>query len=114
MRFLISIGLLLILMPVKSGINIKPQVDYCRVFGAIYFEKNKELADYSVYVTTTEGFADVVVFEEENHMMADDSGLWYITQERGFADHILYLEKEQGLADFSIFYTDVQAFATCN
>ena len=98
----------------KPGVAIKPQVDYCRVFGAIYFEKTKALADYSVFVTTTEGFADVVVYEEENHMMADDSGLWYITEERGFADYILYLEKEQGLADFSIFYTDVQAFATCN
>lgn len=101
-------------MPAKPGITLKPNVDYCRIFGAIYFEKNKELAEYTVFVTTTEGFADVVVYKEDNHMMADDSGLWYITEEKGFADHILYLEKEQGAADFSIFYTDVQAFATCN
>lgn len=94
--------------------TLKPHVDYCRVFGTVYFEKKKEMAEYSVFVTSTEAFADVIVYLEENQLMADDSGLWHITTDREFADHIIYIEKEESFADFVIFYTKNQAYATCN
>lgn len=98
----------------NTGITMKPQIDPCRVFGVVYFEQRKEMADFSVFITTTEAFADVVVFEEDNQLMADDSGLWYVTKERAFADYVIYLEEDENLADFNIFYTDIQAYATCN
>ena len=85
----------------------------CEVFGQIFLTENPQRSNYSIFITDSEAFADVVVFEEENALMADRAGIWHFTSNEGLADFILYVVKEESDADFSVFYTDVPDFAGC-
>lgn len=90
------------------------KVDYCNVYGAIYFEKEKGYADFSIYVEEDEAFADYVVFKEDSQAYADQDGRWYITDNKDFADFVIYLEKDRQYADFTVYYTEVASFSGCN
>ena len=94
-----------------SSTTNKP--DVCRIFGAVYEEKDKSRAKYLVYEEETESFADVLIFEEENRLFADKSGIWYFVEERGMADFTVYFTDSRGNADFSVYFTDVVSFAGC-
>ena len=56
----------------------------------------------------------MVVFEEENELMADRPGLWYYTKNREFAIFIIYFVDRKSDADFTVYYTDIPDYAGCN
>jgi len=93
--------------------NIAPVIDYCRVYGVIYIEKERAFADAHVYVEENEGLARMQVFREDNALYADRPGVWYITDDRNAADYRVYIEKNRSFAQFSIFYIDNPSFAGC-
>ena len=90
------------------------QVDFCRVFGSVYIEKNPRLADYRVYEEESEAFCDIKIFEVDARPYADRQGLWHFTDTKAFADFTIYFEPKKGLADFSVYFIDVESFAGCN
>lgn len=89
------------------------QVDVCRLFGAVYEEKNPRFADYRVYIEESEAFSDLVVFRQDNRLFADRPGLWYFSPKRDFADFSVYFDSKRGTADFAIYYTETESFAGC-
>lgn len=90
------------------------QVDFCRLFGAVYIEKNPRLADFRVFEEESEAFSTIKVFEVESRVYADQQGLWHFTDKKAFADFTVYFETKKGLADFSVYFIDVESFAGCN
>ncbi len=103
-----------LLAPASPPVAFSGQIDYCRIFGAVYVENKPGRADYHVYVEESEAFADIVVYKADNRLFADKEGLWYFTDKKAFADFTVYFEKEKGLAEFSVCFTDSEAFAGCN
>ncbi|MDX2189228.1 MAG: DUF6150 family protein [Bacteroidota bacterium] len=88
--------------------------DPCKIYGKIYFEPNKQYADYRVYVEEdSEAFAQLMVFKTNNKFFADKNGLWYITTDKREADYWLYLEPIKGQSDFTISYINTESFAGC-
>jgi len=87
--------------------------DLCTVFGSVYETKNRNEANFKVYVENGEAFSQLVVFKADNKLFADKVGLWFFTPTKAFADYIIYFEKSKANADFSIYFTDTQSFATC-
>ena len=94
--------------------HLRDQTDPCSVFGVVYIEPVKKRADFIVYEEKTETFADLRVFREDNRLMADATGLWYFTDKRNFADFTIYIQNEPSNVDFTIFYTDLVAYAGCD
>jgi hypothetical protein len=90
------------------------QYDPCEVYGAIYIEENPRRAHFKVFEESSESFADILVFEQDNKLYADGQGKWFFTKNRDFADFFVYFETERGLADFSVYYTEFESFAGCN
>lgn len=90
------------------------QVNFCKLFGAVYIEKTPKYADFRVYEEDSEAFCDIVVFKEDDRLYADKEGLWYFTDKKDFADFTIYFEPKKGLADFSVFFIDTESFAGCN
>lgn len=105
--------ILIVFLGIGSAYSPK-QYDPCQVYGAIYIEENPRRAHFKVYEETSETFADVLVFEQDNRLYADGQGKWFFTKNRDFADFFVYFESERGLADFSVYYTDFESFAGCN
>ena len=91
----------------------KPPIDYCRVYGTIFLEKDRAFADVRVYIEESEGLAKMQVFREDNALYADKPGIWYITDDRNAADYRVYIEKSRSFSQFSIFYIDNPSFAGC-
>jgi hypothetical protein len=89
-------------------------IDPCKIFGAVYIEKNRIDATYRVYIEESEAFANLLVFKQENKLFTDKAGQWYFTPMKGFADFSIYIETNRALADFFIFYTPTESFAGCN
>lgn len=87
--------------------------DVCELYGAVFIADKPQEAHFLVYLEENETFADLVVFEEENVLFADRKGIWAFTKNRGFSDFSIFIEKDKDKAHFSIFYTDVEAFAGC-
>lgn len=110
-RIALVLGLLLI---GDSPSVFSAQVDYCKLFGAVYIEKNPKYADFRVYKEESEAFCNIKVFEVESRVYADQQGLWYFTGKKAFADFTVYFEPKKGLAEFSVFFIDVESFAGCN
>jgi len=109
-------SLLFLLTVLHAGSRPVPPrtgVDFCRLYGAIYIEKDRTYADYKVFVAEDEGLADLAVYLEDNALYADQSGMWYITKDRNQADYRIFLEKTKPFADFSIAYTTARSFAGC-
>ena len=91
-------------------------VEPCRIYGSVYLERDPRRRSYCfgvVYEEPEEGYADLLVFAENNKLFADKVGLWYFTEARDFADYALFVTNNRGLADFSIHYTKVRSFAGC-
>lgn len=103
-----------LLVPLNTSSVFSSQVDFCRVFGAVYLESSPQYADYRVFVEDSEAFCDVVVFKADNRLFADRPGLWFFTETKAFADFSICFEKERGLADFTVYFTDTESFAGCN
>jgi len=108
-------GLILCAALLLSTGSVGPtEIDPCQVFGQIYIEReDPHRADVFVYEEKTEAFADLLVFEEDNMLMADSPGLWYFTENRGMADFVIYAVDTRNESHFSVFFTDVQSFAGC-
>ena len=101
-------------MPGSSPFVFSSQVDFCKLFGAVYIEKSPQKADFRVYKEESEAFCNIKVFEVDSRLYADNEGLWHFTDKKAFADFSVYFEPKKGLADFSVFFTDVESFAGCN
>jgi hypothetical protein len=110
-RIVLIIGLMII---GNSPSVFSAQIDFCKLFGAVYIEKNPNLADFRVYEEDSEAFCDVKIFEVESRVYADQEGLWHFTDTKAFADFTIYFEPKKGLADFSVYFIDIESFAGCN
>ena len=85
----------------------------CSLSGTVYIAESPQEADYLVYVQDSETAAHLVVFSEENQLMADQPGLWFFTDKRAFSDFSVYFTPSPKQADFFIAYTNEPAFAGC-
>lgn len=97
-----------------SGTKDLSSFDYCRVYGSVYFVKDRHRADFFVYIEEDETMADIAVFKENVDLYADRPGIWFITENEAFADFRLYVEDRKGSQDFTVFYTETESFAGCN
>lgn len=93
--------------------RVNTAVEPCKIFGSVFVEKNRPLADYRVYIEPTEGMADLTVFKAVNKLFADKTGLWHITDTKAQADFVIFIESNRGSADFSVYYTETESFAGC-
>ena len=115
MKYIFASVLFLLIVLHAGSRTTQPRVrvDYCRLYGAIYIEKDRTYADFKVFVAEDEGLADMSVYLEDNALYADQSGVWYFTKDRNQADYRIYLEQTKSFADFSIAYTTAKSFAGC-
>lgn len=115
--FISTIIYIMGLLPVEkeplSCIHHFDSVDPCRIYGMVYFTKNKSEANASIYIEEDEAGADVLIYKEDNQSLSKQSGHWYITTTKEFADYIIYVEKNESYADFHVYYTDIESFAGC-
>lgn len=86
----------------------------CEIYGLIFVTEIPERAQYRVFIEDSEAFANVVVFEEENELMADQEGIWHFTKNPQFAHYLIYFVDRKSESDFTIYYTDIPGFAGCN
>ena len=91
----------------------KFDADFCKIYGNVFVETNKALANYRVFVEESESFADLVVHKQINQLMADRSGQWHFVKDRAFADFTIYYEEVKAFSNFSIAVTENEAFAGC-
>lgn len=102
--------LLLHILPAKPLQPINP----CDIYGQIYEEKDRQRANFLVYVEPENEYrSNLVVFKENNSLMADGKGLWYFVPQRGFADYTVHFVDDRSIADFIIYYTDKPHYAGC-
>lgn len=111
-RRIVLIGVLVIIGSSPSVFSA--QMDFCKLFGSVYIEKNPKIADFRVYEEDSEAFCDIKVFEVESRVYANQEGLWHFTDTKAFADFTIYFEPKKGLADFSVYFIDVESFSGCN
>jgi len=93
--------------------NQQPR-NICDIYGTAFEEKNVFAATYRVYLEEDEYSADLVVFQETNELMADETGLWYFTKNRAFAQFSVCFVEDRNMADFTVYFTDVDVEARCN
>lgn len=119
--FLLSALLWLNFAPQPGPTPVSParatqSIEACRIYGSIYLETDPRRRSYcfaTVYLEPEEGYADMLVYKEDNKLFADKAGFWAFTQARDFADYALFVTDNRNLADFSIHYTNVRSFAGC-
>ncbi len=107
-----AVSFILVLMGVNEVVYAQG-FNTCQLYGVVYVTENPSEANFKVFVEESEAFADLVVFREDNRLMADRPGIWFEADSPAFANFSVYIEKNRGLADFAIFYTDVLSFAGC-
>lgn len=111
---LVYISLLFILgswiSPAPSSISI----NHCQVYGSIFITSTIGNADVVVYLEEEESFSDLVVFKEDSPSLSTELGHWFITKEPQFAKYRVFITENQSEADFTIYFTDVESFAGCN
>ncbi len=110
-NFFIQILLFVLIQPQNKEKILLP--DPCGIYGSVYIEEIKRRADYVIYEESSEAFADVNIFQEDNKLLADNGGIWYFTDKREFADFTVYFDDERSNVDFSIYYTDHVTYAGC-
>ena len=93
---------------------IPQQIDPCKLKGAVFVERYRNYADYSVYVEQVEAFGKLKVFKEDAAIFATEAGWWYFTDQRGFADFTIYIEETKGFENFTISFTKFRSSAGCN
>ncbi|MCK5280480.1 MAG: hypothetical protein KAI29_07565 [Cyclobacteriaceae bacterium] len=114
-KFSRRIVLIVVLVIIGNSPSVfSAQIDFCKLFGSVYIEKNPKLAGFRVYEEDSEAFCDVKIFEVESRVYADREGLWHFTDTKAFADFTIYFEPKKGLADFSVYFIDIESFAGCN
>lgn len=114
-KFSRRIVLILVLTMLGNSPSVfSSQVNFCKLFGAVYIEDSAQKADFRVYEEESEAFCNIKVFEVDSRVYADREGLWYFTDKKAFADFSIYFEPKKGLADFSVYLIDVESFAGCN
>ncbi len=86
----------------------------CEIFGTAFEEKNVFAATYRVYLEEDEYSADLVVFQETNELMADDTGLWFFTRNRAFSEFTVCFVEDRNMADFTVYFTEIDVEARCN
>jgi len=111
--YFLSLVVLVVCTSATPDIATGPSIDYCRVYGIIYLEKDRAFADVRVYLEENEGLAQMHVFREDNALYADRPGVWYITDDRNAADYRVFVEKNRSFAQLSVFYIDNPSFAGC-
>ncbi|RMG24942.1 MAG: hypothetical protein D6730_11700 [Bacteroidetes bacterium] len=89
-------------------------INPCELKGAVYVEKYRNQADYSVFIEEVEAFGKLKVFKEEAAIFATEPGWWYFTDQRGFADFTIYIEETKGFEHFTISFTKYRSSAGCN
>ena len=114
-RFIGRIILIIFLLITGNSPSVfSGQVEFCKLFGAVYVAKSPRDADFRVFKEESEAFCDIKIFEVESRVYADQEGLWYFTDKKEFADFSVYFEAKKGLAEFSVYFIDVESFAGCN
>ena len=109
------VALIILLLIIGSSPSVfSGQVEFCKLFGAVYVVDNAREADFRVYEEESEAFCDIKVFEVESRVYADREGLWHFTDTKAFADFTIYFEPKKGLSEFSVYFIDVESFAGCN
>ena len=93
--------------------NTSDFADPCEIYGSVCFVKSQYNAHYVVYVENGDDAADLAVFKEDNKLMADEEGIWYVTESEAFAKYKIFITKERTRADFTIEYIEERAFAGC-
>ena len=88
-------------------------VDYCQVYGGVYFVNDRNKASFSIYLEDSEVFANLKVFQETNLLFADGTGKWYVTDNLVQAQFRVYIESKRSLADFSVYYVTNESYAGC-
>jgi hypothetical protein len=101
-------------VPAYAPASHPRQVNFCKLFGAVYLEKDPRQADFKVYLEESKAFSDIIIYKAEDRLFADREGLWHFTDKKAFADFSIAFEKKRGLADFSIYFTETESFARCN
>ncbi len=87
--------------------------NYCSLSGQVYIEESAQRAMYLVYEEESESFADLLVFEETNQLLADQPGIWFVTENIEQADFTIAFVKQKRQAEFSIFITEWASMAGC-
>ena len=90
------------------------QAPYCDIYGVMYEVDDRRKADFIVYEETTESFADVIVFDQDNKLYANAPGHWHFVNKPEFARYRLYFTKNRDAAHFTVFFTEFESFAGCN
>lgn len=109
----LNLSFILTLTGIGGSVVYGQGFDVCQLYGVVYVTDNPNEANFKVFIEESEAFADLVVFQEDNRLMADRPGIWFITDTPAFANFAIYFERNLGMADFSIFYTDILSFAGC-
>jgi len=86
----------------------------CKVYGNIYLVSKADDATYRVYVEDNEYSADIVVFTENNQLLATQTGKWFFVKYIHLADYTIYLTKDRSEANFTVFFTNIDDLARCN
>ncbi len=90
------------------------RLDFCQVYGGIYFVEDRNKAHFTIYIDEESGgLSDLIVFRHSNPLYADRSGQWFITETKAQANYFVYREITKSRAHFSIFYTDTESMAGC-
>jgi hypothetical protein len=89
-------------------------VDYCQVYGSIYFTSKAADADFVVFVESQESFANVVIFKELAPNYANQIGKWHLVEDARLADYNIFISPNMSQSDFTIAFTDTESFAGCN
>lgn len=89
------------------------RLDFCQIYGGIYFVQDRAKANFSVYLEESETFANLKVYQQNNILFADRSGQWYITENKVQANYLVYIETKRSMADFTIHYVSAESYAGC-
>jgi hypothetical protein len=85
----------------------------CEIYGVVYVQTVQSRANFLVYIEEDEYLANLRVFKETNKLLANQSGIWYFSDNEGFADFSIFFVTERSKADFIIYYTNSEFFAGC-
>lgn len=107
--FIVSLPLIMC----SSTIRKRVSEDYCSTYGIIYFVDKQNQADLIIKLESDESIANMLVYKEDNRLMADTDGVWYITDNPALAKYRVFMTNNAQIADFTVCYIEDRAFAGC-
>ncbi|BDD02649.1 DUF6150 family protein [Aureibacter tunicatorum] len=110
----ILFSLFIILLSFATGSFAQSRLDACNVFGRIFIAVQPSYAQFLIYEEETEGLADLIVYEEDNKLYADEQGKWFFVDVRAFAEYTVYFVEDRDKAHFTVYFTDEPGYAGCN